>query len=136
MPNKRQLMHAVGFASASFVTGVCAPAILASHTSAREGKGVREKLEQIAAGSKEEVSPPEDLMREHGVLDRVLLCYEAALAKFSANEDFDPALVTQSAEIIRDFMTKLALAKPTACISWRLLGMIVSYRQAGAFFCS
>jgi hypothetical protein len=102
MPTKRQLIHGVGFASASLVTGVCAPAILASHASAREGKGARKKVEQIAAGSKEEVSPPEDLMREHGVLDRVLLCYEAALAKFSANEDFDPALVAKSAEIIRD----------------------------------
>jgi hemerythrin-like domain-containing protein len=104
MPTKRQLIHAVGFASASLVTGVCAPAIFASHASAREGKAVGEKLQQNAAGNKEEVSPPEDLMREHGVLDRVLLCYEVALTKFSANEDFDPALVLQSAEIIRDFI--------------------------------
>lgn len=104
MPNKRQLLNAVGLASASLVTGVCAPAILVPQASARESKGVGKKLKEIATGNKEEVSPPEDLMREHGVLDRVLLCYEAALAKFSANEDFDPALVTQSAEIIRDFI--------------------------------
>ena len=103
MPNKRQLIHAVGWASASLVTG-CAPAVRVSHASARESKGVGKKLREIATGNKEEVSPPEDLMREHGVLDRVLLCYEAALAKFSASEDFDPALVTQSAEIIRDFI--------------------------------
>ena len=43
-------------------------------------------------------------MREHGVLDRVLLLCEAAIRKFSTNEDFNPALVTQSAEIIRDFI--------------------------------
>jgi len=50
------------------------------------------------------VTPPEDLMREHGVLDRVLLVYEAAMHKFDAKEDFDPAVITQSAQIVRDFI--------------------------------
>ena len=52
----------------------------------------------------EEVTPPEDLMREHGVLDRVLLIYETVLRNFDANRDFDPAILTQSAEIVRDFI--------------------------------
>jgi hemerythrin-like domain-containing protein len=43
-------------------------------------------------------------MREHGVLDRVLLVYETGTRKLSSNEDFDPDLITQSAEIIRDFI--------------------------------
>jgi hemerythrin-like domain-containing protein len=34
----------------------------------------------------------------------VLLLYEAGLRKFSSNQDFDPALITQSAEIVRDFI--------------------------------
>jgi hemerythrin-like domain-containing protein len=51
-----------------------------------------------------EVTPPEDLMREHGVLDRLLLVYEAGLRKFDANEDFDPAVLTQAAQIVRDFI--------------------------------
>jgi hemerythrin-like domain-containing protein len=50
------------------------------------------------------VLPPEDLMREHGVLDRVLLVYEAGLRKFAANEDFDPAILSRSAEVVRDFI--------------------------------
>ncbi len=50
------------------------------------------------------VTPPEDLMREHGVLDRVLLVYEAGLRKFDANEDFDPAVLTGAAQIVRDFI--------------------------------
>src|SRR5436853_413015 len=63
------------------------------------------QLKEIVTGSKgEEVTPPEDLMREHGVLDRVLLLYEAGIRKFSSNEDFDPALITQSAQIGRDFI--------------------------------
>ena len=51
-----------------------------------------------------EVTPPEDLMREHGVLDRVLLVYEACLLKFDAREDFDPAVISNSAQIVRDFI--------------------------------
>jgi hemerythrin-like domain-containing protein len=51
-----------------------------------------------------EVTPPEDLMREHGVLDRVLLVYEAGLRKFEANDDFDPAALTGAAQVVRDFI--------------------------------
>ncbi|WP_247387972.1 hemerythrin domain-containing protein [Bradyrhizobium sp. 143] len=51
-----------------------------------------------------EVTPPEDLMREHGVLDRLLLVYEAALRKLASNEDFDPAIITNAAGIVRDFI--------------------------------
>jgi hemerythrin-like domain-containing protein len=81
-----------------------APAVIVSPALADE-KGVGEKLKEIVTGTKDEdVTPPEDLMREHGVLDRVLLLYEAGIRKFASNEDFDPGLMTQSAEIIRDFI--------------------------------
>jgi hemerythrin-like domain-containing protein len=50
------------------------------------------------------ISPPEDLMREHGVLNRVLLLYEAAVAKFGRGENFDVMVVSRGAEIIRDFI--------------------------------
>ncbi len=53
---------------------------------------------------KTEVTPPEDLMREHGMLDRVLLVYEAGLRKFAAKEDFDPSVMTRAAEIVREFI--------------------------------
>jgi hemerythrin-like domain-containing protein len=43
-------------------------------------------------------------MREHGVLDRLLLIYEAGTRKFASNEDFDPAIINGSAEIVRDFI--------------------------------
>jgi hemerythrin-like domain-containing protein len=54
--------------------------------------------------AEESVTPPEDLMREHGVLDRVLLVYEATMRKFDAKEDFDPAVIAQSAQVIQDFI--------------------------------
>jgi hemerythrin-like domain-containing protein len=101
--SRRKLVRAGGLVLGS---ALCAPAILTRPTLAGERKRAIGKPKQAATGkdSKEEVSPPEDLMREHGVLDRVLLVYEATLQRFSANEDVDPALVTRSAEIIRDFI--------------------------------
>ena len=95
---KRQLVHLMG---AGILGAVAAPAII---TRPALSQSIGEKLKKAVVGSKEEVTPPEDLMREHGVLDRVLLVYEASIGKFSTNEDFDPNIVTNSAEIIRDFI--------------------------------
>ena len=41
-------------------------------------------------GGEEEVSPAEDLMREHGVLKRVLLTYREALRRIATREDLPP----------------------------------------------
>jgi hemerythrin-like domain-containing protein len=51
-----------------------------------------------------EVSPPEDLMREHGVLKRILLIYGEALRRIDANEDLPPEPIAESAKIIRSFV--------------------------------
>lgn len=51
-----------------------------------------------------EVTPPEDLMREHGVLNRVLLVYEAGLQKFARGEDFDVAVLARAAAIVHEFI--------------------------------
>ena len=53
---------------------------------------------------KDDVAPPEDLMREHGVLKRILLVYGEALRRMDANEDLPPEPIAQSAKIIRDFV--------------------------------
>jgi hemerythrin-like domain-containing protein len=52
----------------------------------------------------EEVSPTEDLMREHGVLNRILLIYDEIERRIDAHKDCDPKVVTASAEIIRNFI--------------------------------
>ena len=52
----------------------------------------------------EEVSPPEDLMREHGVLKRVLLIYAEALRRIDAKQDFPPDALADAAKIIRSFI--------------------------------
>lgn len=52
----------------------------------------------------EEVSPAEDLMREHGVLKRVLLIYEEAIRRMTANQELPVETVADSAKIIRNFI--------------------------------
>jgi hemerythrin-like domain-containing protein len=50
------------------------------------------------------ISPPEDLMREHAVLDRLMLVYEHGMRRLGQGEDIDPAVFVQSATIVRDFI--------------------------------
>jgi hemerythrin-like domain-containing protein len=52
----------------------------------------------------EEVSPAEDLMREHGVLKRVLLIYGEALRRLDEREEMPPDALKRAAEIIRSFI--------------------------------
>ena len=52
----------------------------------------------------EEVSTNEDLMREHGVLNRILLIYEEAMRRIQGKEQFDPAVLTKSAGLIKTFI--------------------------------
>lgn len=52
----------------------------------------------------EEVGATEDLMREHGVLNRVLLIYEEGLRRLRAKEDVTPELFQHSATLVRKFV--------------------------------
>ena len=52
----------------------------------------------------EEVTPSEDLMREHGVLKRVLLVYDEAARRLDARHDLPLDAVADSAQIIRTFI--------------------------------
>ena len=52
----------------------------------------------------EEVSTNEDLMREHGILKRVLLAYGEIIRRIRAKQDFPPQTVTDGATIIRKFI--------------------------------
>lgn len=101
-PSRRGLVQAIGTAG---LVGVFAPAVITRPAVAQQQGGVTGSLQNREAASDEvEVTPPEDLMREHGVLDRVLLIYEAVMRKLSANEDFNPEVLTGSAEVVRDFI--------------------------------
>jgi hypothetical protein len=52
----------------------------------------------------EGVSPAEDLMREHGVLNRILLIYDTCRLHLVNNEKFDLNVLNNSAQIIRTFI--------------------------------
>jgi len=52
----------------------------------------------------EDIGPTEDLMREHGVLNRVLLIYDHFIGAIERKQDFKPELVVSSAQIIRQFV--------------------------------
>ena len=51
-----------------------------------------------------EVSPPEDLMQEHGLLNRILLIYDHCRAGLVNNQPLDLAILQNSAKIIRTFV--------------------------------
>ena len=52
----------------------------------------------------EEISAPEDLMREHGVLNRILLVYEEGLRRLEAKEDVSPDVFHRPAALVRSFV--------------------------------
>ena len=52
----------------------------------------------------ENISPTEDLMREHGILNRILLIYEEILRRISMGISFDLAVVNISANLIKTFI--------------------------------
>jgi hemerythrin-like domain-containing protein len=52
----------------------------------------------------EDISPAEDLMREHGVLNRILLIYDDHLRMLAAKQTFDGSVLASAADIIRHFV--------------------------------
>lgn len=51
-----------------------------------------------------EVSPTEDLMREHGILNRILLIYEEIISRLDNGTSVSPDLLKDSAGIIHKFI--------------------------------
>jgi hemerythrin-like domain-containing protein len=55
-------------------------------------------------GQEAEVTPGEDLMQEHGVLERILLIYAEVARRSERGEAFDPAVVGSAADIVQRFV--------------------------------
>lgn len=51
-----------------------------------------------------EVTPGEDLMQEHGVVERVLLLYDEVARRIERSEPFDGAVVRSAAAVVRRFV--------------------------------
>jgi hemerythrin-like domain-containing protein len=62
--------------------------------------GAEDKKEKMA----EEVGALEDLMREHGVLNRVLLIYEEGLRRLRTKEEVTPDVFHKTATLVRKFV--------------------------------
>ena len=52
----------------------------------------------------EGISPAEDLMREHGLLNRILLIYDDHLRMLAAKRPFDGSILASAADIVRHFV--------------------------------
>ena len=89
LPTRRDLMRAV-IPTAGFA--LAAPLAFA------------EDKKKQGGGEEEEVSTNEDLMREHGILKRVLLVYDEIIRRIRFGGDYDPQTVKDGATIIRRFI--------------------------------
>jgi len=54
--------------------------------------------------SEEEISPVEDLMREHGVLARALLIYDEIVRRIDSGKEFPSEALTGTAQLIQRFV--------------------------------
>lgn len=63
-----------------------------------------EKWKSLRKETEEEISPVEDLMREHGILHRILLIYQDAAEKLKAGNEYPIKSLLASAEIVRRFV--------------------------------
>jgi hemerythrin-like domain-containing protein len=52
------------------------------------------------------MSPNEDLMQEHALLNRVLLIYEEAIRRLNGQKSLDPELLRKSAQMIQNFIER------------------------------
>ena len=66
--------------------------------------GCKGKDEKEEEGEGQKVSPPEDLMQEHGLLNRVLLIYDTCRIHLIIKKDFPKEALSNAAGIIRTFV--------------------------------
>ena len=92
---RRRFLQRTSIASA----GLLVPAIAFAHP--QEPLSTENK-ERKKDG--QEVSPAEDLMREHGVLNRILLIYDEHLRRLTAKQTFDGSVLASAADVVRHFV--------------------------------
>lgn len=64
----------------------------------------RDDKKKKEEGEEQEVSPPEDLMQEHGLLNRILLIYDTGRTRLVSKEDFPVNTLASTANIVRIFI--------------------------------
>jgi hemerythrin-like domain-containing protein len=98
-PTRRDVLATVGL-SASYLLTIGRP-VAAMEKAERDAKQEPEKQ-----GEKEEtqVSAPEDLMREHDVLHRILLIYERIIATPGPPAEWPVKTLTEAARLVQTFI--------------------------------
>jgi len=76
----------------------------ASPSSQNAGASASHRRGRSDEQANDDVSAPEDLMREHGVLKRVLLVYREAMRRLEARQPLPPDPLRDSARLIRTFI--------------------------------
>jgi hemerythrin-like domain-containing protein len=99
-----QSVQGVGRRAFVSAVGLGAAAALWLPASVRAEGDKPSPLQAKQEDEEEDVSPPEDLMREHGILKRVLLVYREAAARIDAKKDLPPQPIHDGATIIRTFI--------------------------------
>ena len=88
---RRGFLSGAAFTGAALASGACA------RIAPRLGT-------EPAAGAEPEVGPAEDLMREHGVLNRILLVYDDVARRIDARAPVPAAPLEAAAGIVRRFV--------------------------------
>jgi hemerythrin-like domain-containing protein len=105
-PTRRNMIHGAAAVAAS--AGFIAPAALLLGGCATDSRHASATADTTAAGKhdegEEDVTPPEDLMREHGVLKRIMLVYDEVLRRMQAKQDFPPDALADAAGMVRSFV--------------------------------
>jgi hemerythrin-like domain-containing protein len=94
--DRRAFIRAAGAIGAGVLLAGCGP-----RTGPPGGSGASSPDTPKSA---EDVSPVEDLMREHGVLRRILLVDAEVLRRLDAGREFPPGALADAAAIVRSFI--------------------------------
>ncbi len=95
VPSRRRFLGGAAATGGSLILTACST----NPESARKQAGAA-----VEKGEEEGVSPAEDLMREHGVLKRILLIYREGIRRIDSKQDFPPEVLSSSANLIRKFI--------------------------------
>jgi hemerythrin-like domain-containing protein len=85
-------------------TSIAGAGLLAPFAFAQQKLGEKEHEKGDKEQDNEKISPAEDLMREHGLLNRILLIYDEHLRRLSEKKPFDGSVLVGAADTVRHFV--------------------------------
>jgi len=85
-------------------TSIAGATLLLPVLAAAQDKQGTDKKDAVKAKGDASISPAEDLMREHGVLNRILLIYDEHLRLLAAKKTFDGSVLASAADIVKHFV--------------------------------